>query len=52
MLNAQQVRSIYYYLLNQNNTIHLEQIIAGIISIFINSIIFYRLLKKYLWESK
>ena len=45
-------KSIYYYLLSQNNTIHLEQIIAGIISIFINSIIFYHFLKKYLWTSK
>ena len=44
-------RSLYYYLLNQNNTIHLGQLIAGIISILISSIIFYRLLKKHLWET-
>lgn len=43
-------KSIYYFLLNQNNTIHSEQLIINIITIFIASFIFNNLLRKYLWK--
>ncbi|MBB5333146.1 hypothetical protein HNP69_001267 [Chryseobacterium koreense] len=43
-------KEIYYFLLNQNNTIHKDQITVSLISIIISSFIFYRLLRKYIWK--
>ena len=43
-------KEIYYFLLDQNNTIHSDTISESLIAIFISSFIFNYLLKKYLWK--